>query len=94
MLVPVEEVLEEWMQDPEFRVEAERLEPAYQLANLRIQAGLTQEELAALVGTHQSSIARFESGKRAPSWDLMQRVAEALGFVVQVQFVPRADPAI
>jgi DNA-binding XRE family transcriptional regulator len=57
---------EDWeadqMRDPEFRAIAEEREPAYQLARLRILRGLTQEQLAALVGTKQPRIARLESG--------------------------------
>ncbi|MCC7355843.1 MAG: helix-turn-helix transcriptional regulator, partial [Anaerolineae bacterium] len=85
--------LEDWeaerMKDPEFRAAAEALEPAYQLARLRILRGLTQKELAALVGTKQSSIARLESGNAAPSLSFLRRVVEALGGRVVVQIEER-----
>lgn len=87
--IPLDEVLDDWMQDPAFRAAAAELEPAYQLARLRIAKGLTQKELAEMINTHQSSIARFESGTRAPSWEMMNRIAEALGCVVQVRVVPK-----
>jgi hypothetical protein len=45
---------EEWeaeqLQDPAFREIAESMEPGHQVARLRIQRGLTQAELAELVG--------------------------------------------
>lgn len=41
----------EQMRDPEFRAITEELKPVYQLARLRILHGLTQEQLADLVGT-------------------------------------------
>ena len=77
--VRFEDWLEKELQDPEFRAAYEALEPAYQVARLRILRGLTQEQLAELVGTKQPSIARLESGKTAPRLDLLRRVVEALG---------------
>jgi len=78
------DVLNEWMQAPEFRAEYEALEPAYQLTRLRIERGLTQAELAELVGTKQPSIARLEAGNSGAT--LMERVAAALD--ARIQIVP------
>ncbi|RLC89368.1 MAG: transcriptional regulator [Chloroflexi bacterium] len=78
----------EQMRDPEFRAAAEELEPAYQVARLRIMRGLTQEQLAALVGTKQPSIARLESGKVEPKLSFLRRVVEALGARLEVRIVP------
>jgi transcriptional regulator with XRE-family HTH domain len=71
--------LAEQLKDPEFRQAYEELEPAYQVARLRILRGLTQEQLAALVGTKHPSIARLESGKLTPSIGFLRRVVTALG---------------
>ena len=83
------ECFEDWeagqMQDPEFRVAVEELEPAYQIARLRIMRGLTQAQLAELVGTKQPSIARLESGKAEPKISFLRRVAEALGGHLEVR---------
>lgn len=80
----------EQMQDPEFRAAYETLEPAYQIARLRILRGLTQEQLAEKVGTKQPSIARLESGRSTPTLDFLQRVAEALDAQVEIRIVPRS----
>ena len=80
----------EQMQDTEFRTAYEALEPAYQIARLRILRGLTQEQLAEKVGTKQPSIARLESGRSTPSLDFLQRVAEALDAQVEIRIVPRS----
>jgi len=85
---PYEEVKAEALKDPELRAEYEALEPAYQLACLRIERGLTQEELAEMVGTTQSSIARMETGTISKS--LLHRMATALG--AKIVIVP-ADEA-
>jgi transcriptional regulator with XRE-family HTH domain len=81
----------EQMQDPGFRAAVEELEPAYQVARLRIARGLTQEQLAELVGTKQSSIARLESGNTQPSLSFLRRVVEALDGRLQLQIVPQEE---
>jgi len=83
----------EQLQDPDFRAEWEALEPAYQIARLRILRGLTQEQLAEQVGTKQPSIARLESGKGEPKLSFLRRVAEALDARIEVQVVPTEQDA-
>ncbi|MET1083995.1 MAG: helix-turn-helix transcriptional regulator [Burkholderiales bacterium] len=55
----------------------------------RAEAGLTQAEVAARVGTTQSAIARLESAepKHSPSIATLQRYAKALGYRVQIRLV-------
>lgn len=53
------------------------LGPAYQIARLRIEAGLTQAQLAEMVGTKQPGIARLESGQTQPTLDILRRLAAA-----------------
>ena len=77
----------EQMKDPKFRAAAEELEPAYQVARLRIRRGLTQQQLAELVGTKQPSIARLESGKSEPTISFLRRVVEVLGGRLEVRIV-------
>lgn len=87
--VRFEDWLAQQMKDPEFRAEYEALEPAYQLARMRIAKGLTQAQLAELVGTKQPGIARLESGKTEPKLSFLRRVAKALGYRVEIRFVPQ-----
>ena len=58
----------------------------------RTASGLTQAEVAALVGTTQSAIARLESpsGTHSPSVGTLQRYARALGCKVEIRLVPDA----
>jgi transcriptional regulator with XRE-family HTH domain len=51
-----------------------KLDPGNQIARLRIECGLTQEQLAMLVGTHQPSIARLENGNSIPSLSFHARL--------------------
>ena len=82
---------EDWDQEknnnPEFVAAAEKLEPGYQIACLRILHGLTQAQLADLVGTRQPSIARLENGSSLPSISFLQKVAAALEATVEVKLV-------
>jgi DNA-binding XRE family transcriptional regulator len=79
----------EQLKDPEFAAIARELEPGYQIARLRIAHGLTQAQLAEMVGTHQPSIARIESGKSLPSLLFLERVASVLNARVDVRILPR-----
>jgi HTH-type transcriptional regulator/antitoxin HipB len=75
--------------DPDFVAAERELEPGYQVARLRIQRGLTQTQLAELVGTRQPSIARLENGTSVPSLSFLDRIAKALDARIELNFVPR-----
>lgn len=87
-LIPFKKVHEEWMKDPEFRREYEKLEPEFQIARQMIAARrkqkMTQEELAKKVGTGQAVISRLEGMNAKPSISLLQRVAKALNTKIKV----------
>ena len=86
--ITYEDWLAEKRKDPEF-VEADKeLEPGYQIARLRIQRGLTQAQLAELVGTKQPSIARLEAGESLPSLSFLEKVAAALGARIEISVIP------
>ena len=82
--IPFEVIEAEALRNPGVRRAYEELEPAYQVARLRILRGLTQKQLAELVGTKQASIARLESGRELPRLSFLKRVVEALGGEVTV----------
>ena len=67
-------------------------EPGYQVTRLRLLRGLTQEQLATIVGTKQSSIARLESSSTVPSLSFLTKVAAALGARVEVRLTPIDAP--
>ena len=73
--------------DAEFMEAAEALEPGYPVARLRILRGLTQAQLASMVGTRQPSIARLENGSSQPSLSFLQKIAEALDAKIEVRLV-------
>jgi len=55
----------------------------------RTEAGLTQAEVAARIGTTQSAIARLESAepRHSPSIATLQKYANALGYKVEIRLV-------
>ena len=63
---------------------------AQDVAQRRQELGLSQRELAELVGTTQSAIARLEAGGRPPRIDTLLRIAEALDCDLSVELRPRA----
>lgn len=63
---------------------------ARSIYELRAMAGLTQKELAELVGTTHTAISRLESDDYdGHSLAMLRRIAAALGRRVEVHFVPR-----
>jgi DNA-binding XRE family transcriptional regulator len=83
---------EDWeaekLKDVNFVTAAAELEPGYQIARLRILKGLTQAQLAEMVGTRQPSIARLENGTSVPSLSFLHKIAAALNAKIEVRLVP------
>jgi transcriptional regulator with XRE-family HTH domain len=65
---------------------------ADRVADRRKELGLSQAELAQLVDTTQSAIARLESGGRPPRIDTLLRIANALDCELVVELRPRTNP--
>ena len=69
-------------------------EVGQRIYDLRTDAGLTQAELARLVGTTPSVISRLEDADyRGHSVAMLRRIAEALDSRVEIRFVPVAKTA-
>jgi ribosome-binding protein aMBF1 (putative translation factor) len=68
---------------------------AFQIINLREQAGLTQKQLAELVGTKQSNIARMESSEYTGyTFKTLEKVTKALKAKLEIRIVPDANSNI
>ena len=63
----------------EFDKELESLDIAVALMKFREELGLTQREVAEIVGKPQSTIARIENGNMNPSFNLLKEIVEKLG---------------
>ncbi len=64
-------------------------EIASQVRKLREKAGLSQKELADLIGSTQPSVARLEAGGVNPNVGTLERIADALGSELTVAFKSR-----
>lgn len=62
------------------------------LTQARLEKGLTQEQLAKLIGTQRSNICRIESGTQNLSLDMMLKIAEALGKDISIMLEERSKP--
>jgi transcriptional regulator with XRE-family HTH domain len=57
----------------------------------RSRAGLTQEAVAAHMGTTKSAVSRLEAaGKHSPSIASLQKYAEAVGCALKIEFVSQS----
>ena len=86
----------ETLKDDKVRAEYDALSTAYemkrQMIAMRKEAGVTQEQMAEILGTKKSSISRLESlsSESSPSLATIENYASALGYSVKVDFQPRA----
>lgn len=53
------------------------------LKQLRLQAGLTQDALAAKIGVQKQTISRYENSERDPNIRTAKRIADALGISLE-----------
>ena len=77
----------------EYEAQADEFALARELIAARTRAGLTQAEVAQRMGTTQSTVARLEGGKAAPSLRSVQRYAQAVGARAVVRIEPQAEHA-
>ncbi len=88
----LDEVIKSQLIDLEFSREYEKQEMISLIAqkayDLRIEAGLTQKDMAEKSQTTQQVIARIEGGKdqRVPSLELLNRIAHAAGKHLKISF--------
>ena len=64
------------------------------LTAARIEAGISQQELAERIGTKRSNICRIESGAQNISLDMLLKISGALGKDVNVILTDRQEPGI
>jgi HTH-type transcriptional regulator/antitoxin HipB len=53
--------------------------------NRRRELGLTQEELAGVIGVHRVFVSQFEGGKRSVRFDSALRLLQALGLDIDLR---------
>ena len=86
---------EKALSNQEVKEDYSSLKTAYRLRKkliaLRKEAGLTQEELAKVLHTQKSNISRLENAvtKNSPKLSTLEQYADAVGYDVEINFVPK-----
>jgi transcriptional regulator with XRE-family HTH domain len=57
----------------------------------RMEAGLSQRELAARTATSQATLSAYETGRKSPSLDTLERIVLGAGFDVRITLEPHDD---
>lgn len=94
-MIKFDDYRDEQLKDPEFRKEYDAMQPEMDviraLIDARNEQNLTQKELAKRTGIHQSDISKIEQGVRNPSLRLLQKLADGMGMVLRIQFIPKNE---
>lgn len=83
------------LQNPEVKAEYDALALTFeikrQMIAMRQAAGVTQEQMAEMLGTKKSNISRLESlnSKNSPKLSTLEDYARVLGHTVKVAFEPK-----
>ena len=81
------------MKNPEFAKEYESIQPEMDVIRAIVEArtsqNITQKELAERTGINQADISKLENGTRNPSVNLLKRLADGMGMVLKIEFVPK-----
>ena len=88
------EFKENALSNSDVKKEYDALTPAYEirkkLIRIRKEAGLSQEEMAKILHTKKSNISRLENvnSKISPKLSTIENYAKAIGYSLEVNFVP------
>ncbi|MBR1711302.1 MAG: XRE family transcriptional regulator [Clostridia bacterium] len=77
-----------------FKILASRQKIVSSLTEARMEAGISQQELANRIGTHKPNISRIESGQQNISLDTMLKIASALNKEISVELKDKPAPAV
>ena len=81
------------MQDQEFKKEFDDIQPEFDviraIVDARTSQNLTQKQLAEKTGINQADIIKLENGTRNPSINLLKRLADGMGMMLKIEFVPK-----
>ena len=92
-MITFNDMLNEQMQNEEFRKEYEAIQPEMDviraIVEARISQNLTQKELSERSGINQADISKIENGTRNPSLNLLKRLADGMGMSLKIEFIPK-----
>ncbi|MCR5066757.1 MAG: helix-turn-helix domain-containing protein [Erysipelotrichaceae bacterium] len=86
----LDDIINEQLKDPEFAEAWSETEMEDQIkrsiVQARIDAGLTQTELAKRAGIRQSNISRIENGTAIPTLQTLNAIARGIGKKLKITF--------
>ena len=92
-MITFNDMLNEQMQNEEFRKEYEAIQPEMDviraIVEARISQNLTQKELSERSGINQADTSKIENGTRNPSLNLLKRLADGMGMSLKIEFIPK-----
>ena len=92
-MTKVSDLHQKWLKNPEYQAAYQAQCPEFEIASAiiaaRTNAKLTQEELAELMSTKQSLIARLEAGEQNTTIKTLHRIAKATNTRLHISFVPQ-----
>ncbi|QWE17178.1 helix-turn-helix domain-containing protein [Polynucleobacter sp. AP-Nino-20-G2] len=81
-----------WIKNPDYKKAYDESSVEFEIAKevieTRMKSRLSQEDLAALMNTSQSAIARLESGVNLPSLRTLTKLAAATNTHIEIHFKP------
>ena len=88
-----DDMLAKQLQNEDFRKEYEAIQPEMDVIRAIVEArtsqNLTQKELAERTGINEADISKLENGTRNPSVNLLKRLADGMGMMLKIEFVPK-----
>ena len=88
-----DDMLAKQLQNEDFRKEYEAIQPEMDVIRAIVEArtsqNLTQKELAERTGINQADISKLENGTRNPSVNLLKILADGMGMMLKIEFVPK-----
>ena len=80
----IQKYLNEQLKDDDFKKEWNNIQPELQIIDTLIEARKAKK----ITGITQGDISKLENGSANPSIKTLQRLANALGMMLKIEFVP------
>ena len=81
------------LESENFRKEYENIQPEMNIIRAIIAArkeqNITQADLAIRTGINQADISKLENGTGNPTINLLKRLADGMGMMLKIEFVPK-----
>ena len=88
-----DDFFEEQMKDTEFKKEYNNLQSEFDviraIVDARTSQNLTQKQLAEKTDINQADISKLENGTRNPSINMLKRLADGMGMMLKIEFIPK-----